>query len=416
MCHDVFLIIIDCLRPDYLGVYDPKRRHSPLIDSLAEDAAVFTEAVTHAPFTTPAIASLLTGMYPFHTGVRLLLGQLCEAGLPSLAEYARRAGFLTAGFPSAFVLNSDTGLDKGFDYYRDVTDGVPTCRGGCWQNGERINGAIEQFLTDAGHRRVFCCVHYFDLHDYHLDTRVPAETSYARDLGDKIDRGCIGGLLDILRRHDRFEDAAVILTADHGECLFQHGERGHGHHLYDSVLRVPLIWRWGKLTASGDRIDRQVRHVDILPTLLQLWGFPREEWPAQLDGRSLVPLLEGESVPEDSDHWTAGASYAEASPRQLFEGDIRANKPFNGPELQSLRSEQYKFILHDDGKRELYDLRQDPSEMNNVAPAHVSLANCFALELADLAAHGAGNYSQTEYCEDDEKQVLQRLHELGYVS
>ena len=73
-------------------------------------------------------------------------------------------------------------------------------------------------------------------------------------------------------------------------------------------------------------------------------------------------------------------------------------------------------ILHDDGNPELYDLRQDPSEMNNVAPAHVSLTNHFALELADLTTHGRENYSQIEYGEDEEKQVLQRLHELGYVS
>ena len=161
MCHDVFLIMIDCLRPDYLGVYDPKRRGSSLIDSLAEGAAVFTEAVTHAPFTTPAIASVLTGMYPFHTGIRLRLGQLCEASLPSLAEYARRAGFVTGGFPSAFLLNSDTGLDKGFDYYRDVTDGIMSGRGGYWQTGDRINEAVDRFLTDADRHPVFCFVHYF---------------------------------------------------------------------------------------------------------------------------------------------------------------------------------------------------------------------------------------------------------------
>lgn len=416
MCHDVFLILIDCLRPDYLGVYNPQRRGTPTIDSLAEEAAVFTEAVTHAPFTTPAVASMLTGMYPFRTGVRLLLGQLCEPGLPSIAKYARRAGFVTGGFPAAFVINSDTGLDKGFDYYRDIHDGIVSGRGGCWQTGDKINEAVDRFLTDAGRQRVFCCIHYFDLHDYHLDTSVPVETSYERALSDKIDRGCIGGLLDILRRHDRFDDAAMILTADHGESLFQHGQRGHGHHLYDSVLRVPLIWRWGKRTALGDRIDRQVRHVDILPTLLQLWGFRSQEWPMPLDGRSLVPLFKGEPFARAEDQGLAGLSYAEASPKQLFEGDIKAHKPFNGPELQSLRNEQYKFIMHNDGRRELYDLREDPSEMNDLAGTHPLVVDHFASELANLTADTAGNYTQVDYSEHEEKQILQRLHELGYVS
>jgi len=416
MCHDVFLILIDCLRPDYLGVYNPQRRGSPMIDSLAERSAVFTEAVTHAPFTTPAVASLLTGMYPFRTGVRLLLGQLCQPGLLTIAQYAKRAGLVTGGFPAAFVINSDTGLDRGFDHYRDVNDGIMSGRGGCWQSGEQINQAVDRFLTEAGRRRVFCFIHYFDLHDYHLDTSVPAETSYAHALSDKIDRGCVGGLLDTLRRHNRFDDAAMILTADHGECLFQHGQRGHGHHLYDSVLRVPLIWRWGKRTASDARIDRQVRHVDILPTLLQLWGFPREEWPAPLDGQSLVPLLRGKLSAKAEGLWSPGISYAEASPRQLFEGDIKAHKPFNGPELQSLRNERYKFILHADGKRELYDLRQDPAEMNDVADIYPLPASRFASELNELTADTAKNFQLIEYSEEQEKQVLQRLHALGYVS
>ncbi|MBP7936639.1 MAG: sulfatase-like hydrolase/transferase [Phycisphaerae bacterium] len=124
---------MDSLRPDFLGVYDPQGRQPPVINKLAQGAAIFTEAVCHAPFTTPAIASLLTGVYPFRTGVRLLLGQLCNQKIPTLAEYTRRAGFLTAGFPSTLVLNSPTGLNRGFDLYRDIHDGTMTCRGGCWQ-------------------------------------------------------------------------------------------------------------------------------------------------------------------------------------------------------------------------------------------------------------------------------------------
>ena len=167
---------------------------------------------------------------------------------------------------------------------------------------------------------------------------------------------------------------------------------------------------------GGPRIDRQARHVDILPTLLQLWGFPCEEWPAPLDGHSLVPLLKGEPPAKTEDGWSPSVSYAEASPRQLLEGDRQAHKPFTGPELQALRNEQYKFILHADGQRALYDLRQDPSEMNDVAPTQSSLANLFASELADLTAGAAGNTSPYEYGEDAGKQVHQRLHALGYVS
>lgn len=357
MFRDVFLISIDCLRPDYLGAYNLLRRQTPNLDVLAQGAAVFTQAVSHAPFTTPALASLLTGRYPYQTGVRLLLGQLCDANAATLAEFARRAGYLTAGFPPTFILNRRTGLGRGFDHYRDIEDGIDTGRGGCWQKGDRLNQALDEFLTGA----------------------------------------------------------AFILTADHGEDLFQHGHRGHGHHLYDTVLRVPLIWNFRE-PALARRIDCQVRHVDIMPTLLELWGFPRESWPAGLDGRSLVPLLGGDEAPEDGEPRPANCSYAEASPRQLFEGDIKSYRAFAGPEQRSLRSGSFKFIAHADGRRELYDLRDDPQEMTNIAGDRAELADRFAHTLAEMTAGDDNRFRQIEFSADEEEKVMSRLRELGYVA
>jgi arylsulfatase A-like enzyme len=409
MSHDVFLISIDCLRPDYLGVYNRLRRQSPVIDGLSREGVVFTDAVSHAPFTTPAVASFLTGAYPPRTGVRLLLGQLCDSELTTVADFARQVGYVTGGFPSNFILNSPTGLSRGFDYFRDVHDGTPGGRGGCWQTGDRLNEAVDHFLDDAGRQPVFCWIHYFDLHDYHMDTSVPIETSYPRDLREKIDRGCIGGLKEILRRHNRLEDAAFILTADHGECLFQHGQRGHGHHLYDSVLRVPLIWNWPGLTRAGGRVDQQVRHVDILPTLADLWRIPPEEWPEHLAGRSLLPLLEGGSL-------GPAASYAEASPRQLFKGDITAVKDFEGPEQQAIRTEEYKLICHEDGGRELYSLLEDPLEKCNRAEALPEVVAELGGVLHNLAGDPQGRFASAEVSAQDEELVVQRLRDLGYVA
>jgi len=420
MFKDVFLVTIDSLRPDYLGAYNPHSKWTPTIDRLTQGATVFTQAVTQAPFTTPAIASLLTGTYPFRHGVRLLLGQLCNESLLTLAEYARMAGFVTGGFPSVFILNSETGLNRGFDHYEDVTDGIETCRGGCWQRGDVINRRIDAFLQQAGPSRVFVWVHYFDLHDYHLDSRVPIQESYPRDLHDKIDQMCIGGLLEVLRRHDRLDQAGIILTADHAESLNQHGERGHGHHLYDSVMRIPLIWRWGDLPRDLSRVDRQVRLVDIMPTLLELWGVHQDIWPSPMDGQSLAPLLKGLSEPADIPLLPTPSSYGEASPRQLFEGDIKAIKTFAGPEQQALRTEDYKFILHADGRQELYDLHRDPDENNNIAERSPAVCHRFAYELAELAGATASRIAMPEYSREDEieviRRVIRRLRALGYVN
>ncbi len=408
MVRDVFLISIDCLRPDYVGLCGSTRGDSPVLDRLGQGAAVFTQAVTHAPFTTPAVASILTGAYPFRTGVRLLLGQLCASHILSIADYAARADYLTAGFPSTFILNSPTGLGRGFDRYRDVLDGHDTGRGGCWQSGGQLNAALDDFLAEAGRRKVFCWVHYFDLHDYHLDTGVPADAAYSRTLREIVDGVCLGGLADVLRRHGRLDDAALIITADHGEDLFQHGQRGHGHHLYDSVLRVPLIWKWGELTEAGRRIPVQVRHVDILPTLLNLWGFPRETWPEHLDGQSLVPLLKGDRVSRQD-------SYAETSPRQLFEGDITAIKSFGGPEQVSLRTGEHKLILADSGAVELYDLNSDPGERRDLARQQPELRDELLERLQAMTTDREVCFGPTACQPGDEEKVRRRLAALGYV-
>lgn len=416
MFRDIFLISIDCLRPDSLGSYNLTRRQTPNLDAIAADGAIFTQAVSHAPFTTPALGSLLTGRYPNHTGIRLLLGQLCDAQIPTLAEFAGRAGYLTAGFPPSFILNSETGLARGFDYYRDIHEGIDTGRGGCWQTGDRLNEALDAFLAHAGRRRVFCWLHYFDLHDYHLDKTVPIETSYARDLRERIDRDCMGGLIEVLRRHDRLDRAGLIVTADHGEDLFQHGHRGHGHHLYDSVLRVPLIWNLRIPDQARRHFDQQVRHVDIMPTLLEIWGFARETWPTGLDGRSLVPLLRGDAIPERDEPDRETCSYAEASPRQLFEGDIRSYRSFAGPEQLSLRTDGFKFIRYDDGRRELYDLRADPLEMTNIADARREWNERFDRTLAEMTANENDRFRQIDFNQGDEEKIMSRLRELGYVA
>ncbi len=323
---DVFLISIDCLRPDYVGAFNRLSRLTPNLDRILEPGALFTNAVSHAPFTTPAVASLLTGQYPCQNGVRLLLGQVCRPMTTTIATIARAAGYRTAGFPSTFILNASTGLSRGFDEYRDIDDGHYSGRGGCWQTGDALNAALDGFLAKAGRDPVFAWLHYFDLHEYHTDAAAPPHVTYARDLREKVDRDCIGGLLAILDKHDRRRDAAFIITADHGECLFQHGVRGHGQHLYDSVIRVPLGIHWPGSEFARPRVERrQARHVDLLPTLADLWGFVGEPHAV---GSGIS--LRRSGAPGDG---ISTASYAEASPKQLFEGNTAEIKSFQGPEL-----------------------------------------------------------------------------------
>lgn len=412
---DVFLISIDCLRPDHVGAFNRLSRLTPNLDRMLSRGTVFTRAMSHAPFTTPAVASLLTGRYPFETGVRLLLGQLCNPRAGTLAQAAQRAGYRTAGFPSSFILNSPTGLDRGFDEYRNIDDGNMTHRGGCWQYGDPLNASLDRFLSSAGHDRVFCWLHYFDLHEYHQDTSAPPRTTYARDLRERVDAGCIAALFRILESHDRLDQAAIILTADHGECLFQHGVRGHGQHLYDSVLHVPLAIVWPGVFRSNAVRHELTRHVDLLPTLLDLWSVDRDDAFENLPGASLLAPQTGEPVARP-----ANLSYAEASPRQLFDGNAAEIRPFEGPEIQSLHSFEQKLIRHADGRREFYNLGVDPGECDDRLASGDPSARAAAMELErqldDLIGDGVPQFASASAAEPERDAVRDRLRRLGYVS
>ncbi|MCB9858385.1 MAG: sulfatase [Phycisphaerales bacterium] len=409
MLPDVFFISIDCLRPDHVGAFNRLSRLTPNLDRVITRGSVFTRATSHAPFTTPAVASMLTGRYPFQTGVRLLLGQLCDNNAGTLADAAKRAGYITAGFPSSFILNSTTGLARGFDEYRDIEDGVMTRRGGCWQYGEPLNNALDTFLGRVGNDRVFCWLHYFDLHEYHLDTSAPPKTTYARDLREKVDAGCVASLFRILESHGRLDNAAFVITADHGECLFDHGVRGHGQHLYNSVLQVPLAIVWPGLMPAGAVRSELTRHVDVLPTLLDAWRIEADASFANLPGNSLLADRQAIDI----------HSYAEASPRQLFDGNAAEVRPFEGPEIQSIQTGDFKLIRLQNGDSELYDLRVDPREcadlLESPTASSTSIANALSERIDALVDSDAVGFASASSAEPKDDLVRERLRDLGYV-
>lgn len=408
---DVYLISIDCLRPDHVGAFNRLSRLTPNLDRIIARGTIFTRAMSHAPFTTPAVTSMLAGRYPFQTGVRLLLGQLCNSQIGTIAEAAKLAGYTTAGFPSSFILNSPTGLARGFDEYRDIEDGNLTHRGGCWQYGDPLNDALDRFLNRAGRDPVFSWLHYFDLHEYHQDQSAPAHSTYARDLHQRVDAGCIATLFRILESHDRLDRSAFIFTADHGECLFQHGIRGHGQHLYNSVLHVPLAIVWPGAMQVGRYRHDLARHVDLLPTLLDLWNIESMEKFDGLPGRSLMQAADVDSA--------SITSYAEASPRQLFDGNASEVRPFEGAELQSLQNRNHKLIQTQQGQRELFDLCIDPGECRNLLGSDdetaESIANRLSHELDALSNTKLGSHASSSDAQPESSLVRERLRDLGYV-
>ncbi len=271
----IVLITVDTLRRDYVSAYAPASVDIPqpetmAIDALAASGLRFEDARTPVPLTLPAHTTMMTGLPPAATGVRLnTYGRLAPRktrGFPLLAESLRDAGWHTAAFVSADALNARYGLDQGFAHYDGDMPSDP--RRSAVQLAERpgnqtVASALQHVRGVDSSKKLFLWVHLFEPH-----------APYAADgtYGGDVDEGSrvVGRLLKGLQKAGRRESAAILLTSDHGEALGEVRERSHGFLLADGVLRVPFLLTAPGL-APGVRQD-PAEVADVAPTLAALAG------------------------------------------------------------------------------------------------------------------------------------------------
>ncbi len=283
----ILLLTIDTLRRDALGAYanaSPDAPSStPRMDALARAGLRFLDARTPVPLTLPAHVTMLSGLPPAVTGVRLnafdRLPGPQQRGFPLLAERLRAEGWRTGAFVSAQPLAASYGLDQGFEVYDDGLDTLaPGVAGGVPERaGPETCARALAFARAAGSDApLFLWVHLFEPHAPYL--------RYTDDVAAAD--GVVGRLLDGLHALGRGEDAAILLTSDHGEMLGELGERTHGFLLGDGVLRVPFVLRLpGQAPATrGDPVDL----ADVAPTLAALAGLEWPEAASPFAGRDLL--------------------------------------------------------------------------------------------------------------------------------
>lgn len=328
---DVILITLDTTRADRLGCYGDPLARTPNLDAFAKDAVLFREATTPVPLTLPAHASLFSGRYPSSHGLRDNGGFRLNADVPLLAETLRQAGYRTGGFVGAYVLDGAWGLSRGFDRYFDhfhPTDVAKATRFGAVERPARevVREALAWY-EDPGAEDApqLLWVHLFDAHTPY-EPPVDWKGDPYRGEVFEMDRA-LRPLLTSLP-----EDALVIIAADHGENLWDGRELEHGTVLSRSTLRVPLLVRppggidgeqapeartlpprpaaWTAVEGlspeglvldvvpdapvAGRVVGTPVSLVDLTPTILDVLDL---EPPGPMDGRSLVPALEGQDLP-----------------------------------------------------------------------------------------------------------------------
>ena len=396
--RNVVLISIDTCRADHLSCYGFKRPTTPNIDAAARDGAIFKMALTPTPVTTPAHSSMLTGMYPPTHGVRF--NSYCDLADSNvtLAKTLREAGYQTAAFVGAFPLDVRFGLNQGFDTYNGWFYEEAGKEFWGRREGEEVNRPALAWLDDHAKQPFFLFLHYYDLHQPHVQHR-PYTNPYADDhySGELayVD-ACIGRVFDRLRTLGVYDNTLLIITADHGEGLGEHGEPTHAYFIYQSTLHVPLVIR-APGCGKGIQVEGNVSLVDIVPTVLDLVGLKSH---SPLEGVDLRPALEGGPVPDPQ-----RALYAESLEVTTFECS-----PLHG-----VVEGPWKYILAP--RPELYDLANDPGELTNLAgkEPRVDLRLRGRLEAMCKEWEKTAAAPQRGPSAVDPKAIKQ-LESLGYVS
>jgi arylsulfatase A-like enzyme/tetratricopeptide (TPR) repeat protein len=346
--QNVLLITLDTLRADALSSYGGPAQ-TPNLDRLAARGARFTFAHAHSVVTLPSHTTILSGQLPYEHGIRDNSGFRVRPGTATLATMLKPRGFATGAFVGGFPLTKRFGLTPGFDVYDDQ---MPETHGAIEASmPERPADAVVTRAVEWMGRqnsKFFQWVHVFDAHSPY---RPPADLAgqyrsqpYYGEIA--FIYRALGPLLDRLTTLQR--PTLVIVTADHGESLGEHGELTHGMFAYEPTLRVPLIVARIDPKAPDPRggvvVDGPVRLVDIVPTVLDLLGENR------------LPGLTGSSL--------RGALGGATADRPAYFESMTYNLVRGWAPLRGMLADRRKYI--DLPLPELYDLKGDPKEATNL--------------------------------------------------
>jgi arylsulfatase A-like enzyme len=406
--RNVILITMDTTRADALGAYGQVLPATPRIDRMASEGLRFAQVVTSSPSTLPSHSTILTGKQPYAHGVRSNTGYVLADDNLTLAEALQEHGYRTAAEIAAPVLDRRTLLNQGFESSRDtMSPGIQRKRiravTGSDEESIRLDERTAsditlraiQFLDSYREDKFFLWLHYFDPHQTHTPpaeyrAQLPESPYHAEILF--VDQE-IGRLLDTVKSLGLKENTLVVLTADHGESLSEHGETDHSMLAYDSTMRVPLVL-WGPtLLGEGSVVESLVRTVDIAPTILDLLNLPPL---ADVQGVSLAPLITGEA----RDLQLTG--YGESIEPMLFEASP----------IRFVREGDWKY-LHKVNP-ELYNLREDPGELDDVAAEKPLIVERLRSKLRALIARPATSSSRGRVPIDAATQ--EQLQALGYLA
>jgi arylsulfatase A-like enzyme len=409
------LISIDTLRFDHLGAYGYGFPTSPNLDAFRRDAVLFSTAIAQAPSTLASHAAMLTSLLPPQHGASFKEGTALAPQVATLAELLRDRGVRTLSWNEGGQIAPESGLGRGFNHYHSTLVGPGTS-----SLGNEVGHAVT-WLHGHLDRPFFLFLHTYQVHHpYTPDARhlaliepaayrgpLPAAATPLAVL-DRINLGNLrlagadlrhivatydaqiramddgfGELVAFLKQQGIYDSTAIVFTSDHGEEFGEHGRVGwHSHTLYDELLRVPLLVKYPGQAHAAALVTRQVRSIDIAPTVLALLGLAPA---AGFQGSDLTPLAGGR-----------------AEPVRLAVSNL------DGGNVTAIRSPQWKLV-----GSHLFDLAHDPGETHDVSARYAGIvAYLTARRQALLAAAPPRRGPQVALPRPSSQQLLS----LGYVA
>jgi arylsulfatase A-like enzyme/Tfp pilus assembly protein PilF len=391
---NVLLVTFDTLRADRVGAYGYAKAATATFDRLARQGVLAEDAVVHVPQTRPSHASLFTGRLPYEHGIRDNYSRPLAPSIPTLASVLQAVGWDTGAFIGAYPVSRPSGLDRGFNVYDDPFSGAAAGprEARTERRAKEVVDAALEWLRKPRQRPFLAWVHVFDPHAPY-DAPAPFGPRFAKSPYDgevAYADAQVGRILAWLDASGQRGRTLVVATADHGEGLGDHGEDEHMLFVYDSTLKVPLVFSWPGRLPEGARIAGQFRGIDLLPTILELAGVAA---PASSGASRAGALRPGGRI-RDSE------SYAESLYAQLH---------FGFAPLRALRGDGWKLI--DAPKAELYRIAEDPGETKNLLEARSSVASAMRTRLAGYDRE-PGRAPELPAVDAD---AAARLAALGYV-
>ncbi|MGC1872610.1 MAG: sulfatase-like hydrolase/transferase [Acidobacteriaceae bacterium] len=392
---NVVLITLDTVRADHLHCYGYQKIKTPNIDALAASGVMFEKAVAQTPLTQPSHASMFTGENPNVHNVRDTGGFALQPSSVTMATILERHGWDTAGFISASVLTRLFGFNQGFATYDDQLDHRNSRDPVSTRAANVTADHAIHWLQQQSDKPFFLWVHFYDAH-FPYDPPAEFREQYPEDPYDAeiaFEDQQVGRVLDAVKQKSPAQKTLIVLLSDHGEGLGDHGEYEHGVFLYDSTVRIAWIMA-GPGVPAGLHVQQQAREIDLLPTVLDLMGGRAS---SAVQGTSLVPAFSGKTVPSNF-------SYEETLYPKINMG---------WSELRGIHTARWMYIRAP--RPELYDLDQDPGELNNVIDAHPKEYRELDAQLKKASRLG-GSGTETVAFKQMDEQTMNQLKSLGYTA